>query len=296
MSVNSISTVIILCLFLSTAYANEYPRAPGVRYDVGGYKLHMLCKGHGQPVVIIDTGLGDDSTAWFDIQRDIAKHTRTCVYDRAGYGWSDAGPQPRTSVRIANELETLIHKAKLDGPFILVGHSFGGYNMRVFAASHPEEVTGIVLVDASHENQYEKLNIKLPQNYDRKRNIIILPKPSGAPLNAEQSMLKERAINAARTEISSLYQSALQVKHLRHLPNVPLVVISRGQSEWQGQKDAENREKIWVHLQQDLWKLTSHSQHLFAFHSGHDIHLHQPDIIVNAVLDMVSTHQGQVMH
>ncbi|SFK30558.1 alpha/beta fold hydrolase [Methylophaga sulfidovorans] len=296
MSINSISIAIILCVFFSSAFAEEYPKAPGVRYDVGGYKLHMLCKGQGQPTVIIDTGLGDDSTAWFDIQNKIAKNTHTCVYDRAGYGWSDAGPQPRTSVRIANELEALVHKAKLVGPFILVGHSFGGYNMRVFAANHPEEVMGIVLVDASHENQYEMLNIKLPQNYNRKRNIIIFPKPSGDPMTTEQSMLKERAINAARSEISSLYQSALQVKHLRHLPNVPLVVISRGQSEWQGQKDAENREKIWVHLQQDLWKLTPHSQHLFAFHSGHDIHLHQPDIIVSAVLDMVSSRRAQVMH
>lgn len=295
MPVKLITIVFVLSALLTNmATAGQYPKAPGVRYDVGGYKLHMLCKGKGVPTVLIDTGLGDDSTAWFDIQNDMAKTTQTCVYDRAGYGWSDTGPQPRTSVRIANELELLVNKANLQGPFILVGHSFGGYNMRVFAANNPDDVSGIVLVDASHENQYEQLNIKLPQNYDRKRNIIILPKPSSDLLTAEQSMLKERAINAARTEISSLYQSALQVKHLEHLPDVPLVVISRGQSEWQGQKDGESREKIWVHLQQELWKLTPHSQHLFAFQSGHDIHLHQPDIITSAIVDMVST--SQVMH
>ncbi len=273
-------------------HADDFPPMPGKRYDVGGYSIHMLCKGQGEPTVIIDAGLGDDSTDWFDIQNHTAVETRVCVFDRPGYGWSDAGPQPRNSLRISNEMEKLIQKAKIPGPYVLVGHSFGGYNIRVFAAHHPQQIAGMVLVDASHENQYEALNIKLPKHFDRKGNILVLPKADGT-VSDKHRALRERAIHAARAEISSLYQSASQVRHNADLPKIPLIVISRGQPESLG-RDAENRERIWLELQHDLWKLTPISQQIFANQSGHDIHQEQPELVISAINDVVN--MSRVMH
>lgn len=288
MFVKTFLAVSFLLPFLSfSAVAVEFPPAPGQRYDVGGYSIHMLCKGHGEPTVLIDAGLGDDSSDWFAIQNKSSLETRTCVFDRPGYGWSDTGPKPRNSLIISNEIFKLVQKAKIPGPFVLVGHSFGGYNVRVFAAQHPQHIAGMVLVDASHESQYEKLNIKLPKHFNRKDNILILPKPSGTISHKAQA-LRERSFHAARAEISSLYQSTLQVKRYHDLPQVPLIVISRGLSEWKDRDDAEVREQIWSKLQQDLWKLSPLSQHIFANHSGHDIHLEQPDLIVGAIKDVVS--------
>lgn len=278
---------VLLLMLTSWAHAAKFPPVPGKRYDVGGYSIHMLCKGQGQPTVIIDAGLGDDSTDWFSIQNHTAVETQVCVFDRPGYGWSDAGPQPRNSLRISNEIEKLVQKANIPGPFVLVGHSFGGYNIRVFAATHPQKVAGMVLVDASHENQYELLDIKLPRHYERKRNILVLPIASSS-VSSKDSLLRERAFNAARAEISSLYQSAMQVRHYNDLPKVPLIVISRGQPEWQGTTDGESREQIWRELQQDLWKLSPISQQIFAHHSGHDIHLQQPELVVSAINDVVA--------
>jgi pimeloyl-ACP methyl ester carboxylesterase len=283
----------LLMLSLASAHAGQFPPVPGKRYDVGGYSIHMLCKGQGKPTVIIDAGLGDDSSDWFNVQNRSSAQTQVCVFDRPGYGWSDAGPQPRNSLRISNEIEKLVQKAGIDGPYVLVGHSFGGYNIRVFASQHPQKIAGMVLVDASHEDQYERFNIKLPRHYERQRNILVLPKATGSVSN-KNSLLRERAINAARAEISSLHQSAMQVQHYNNLPKVPLIVISRGMAEWQGNEESESREQIWHQLQQDLWRLSPISQQIFAKRSGHDIHLHQPDLVVSAINDMVSL--SRVMH
>lgn len=285
--------LLFLILIPGFTQARDFPPMPGQRYDVGGYSIHMLCRGQGTPTVIIDAGLGDDSTDWFNIQNRAAAETRVCVFDRPGYGWSDIGPQPRNSLHIAKELDKLIQKANLPGPYVLVGHSFGGYNVRVFASTHPHVIAGMVLVDASHENQYEQLGIKLPRHYDRKSNILILPKASGSISN-KAGILRERAYNAARAEISSLYQSAQQVRHYKDLPSVPLIVISRGIPEWKNGDDGIAREKIWLKLQHDLWKLSPISQQLFAKHSGHDIQLEQPDLVVHAINDVVS--MSRVMH
>jgi pimeloyl-ACP methyl ester carboxylesterase len=289
----SIKINLIFLLFASVASAESFPPIPGQRYDIGGYSIHLNCLGEGQPTVIIDAGLGDDSSDWMNVQRDASKTTRVCVYDRAGYGWSDNGPKPRNSLRISHELKKLIQKANLNGPFVLVGHSFGGYNMRVFAATYPESIAGMVLVDASHENQYEKLGINLPEKDDRKGNILVLPK-SIDPHSEKASILRERAYRAASSEISSLYQSAHQVRTTNVLPVVPLIVISRGLPEWTQNREAQAREKIWSQLQFELWKLSPYSQQLFANHSGHDIHVHQPEIVTYAIKEVVT--EARVRH
>lgn len=285
------SVLIACCLLSSVPVANAMsayaPPMTGQRYNVGGYDLHISCMGHGQPTVVIDSGLGDDSYDWLPIQKKSSKYSQVCVYDRAGYGWSDAGPAPRTSDHIARELTKLLNKANIRPPYILVGHSFGGYNVRVFTADHPKEVEGMILVDASHERQYDLLHIRLPPSY-RRKNVVVQPKPTDAMANSTKPpYLQERAYRAATREIAFMRESAREVQQLPAMPRIPLIVISRGESEWKGSSGARNREKIWTKLQNDLTKLSPLSEHIFAFKSGHDVPREQPDIIVDAISDMV---------
>jgi len=284
----TISLSTLFMSFILPVFADSLPPMIGHRYDIGGYQLHMYCRGEGSPTVIIDTGLGDDSWDWQEIVKSSSSKSKTCVYDRPGYGWSDVGPRPRTSRRIAYELNLLLHQAKLSPPYILVGHSFGGYNMRLFAASHPNDVAGIVLVEASHEGQYDQLDIKLPPPYKGQRNIFItVPLDKMDASDSKNYTLRDRAFRSASYEIAALSQSSIQVKQSGAIPTVPLVVISRGKPEWYGSADATKREKIWIRLQQDLTNLSPISEQIFANHSGHDVPKQQPEIIVDAISDVI---------
>lgn len=125
---------------------------PGQRVNAGPTKLNFYCTGTGTPTVVFDAGWEDWSPAWVTIQPVIARHTRTCTFDRAGSGFSEAGPMPRTSVEIAKELHAALHNARIPGPYLLVGHSFGGYNIRAFADLYMPEVYGEVFVDIEDDD------------------------------------------------------------------------------------------------------------------------------------------------
>jgi pimeloyl-ACP methyl ester carboxylesterase len=121
---------------------------PGQLVAANETRLNFYCMGNGSPAVVFDSGWEDWAPAWAVVQPQVAKWTRACSYDRAGAGFSDAGPMPRTSVRIADELHSALHNAGIDGPYILVGHAFGGDNVRVFADRYMPEVAGLVLVES----------------------------------------------------------------------------------------------------------------------------------------------------
>src|SRR5436853_1389514 len=125
---------------------------PGQLVDAGGFRLNLYCMGSGSPTVVFDSGWGDWAPAWSKVQREIAKWTRACSYDRAGAGFSDPGPMPRTSVHIAEELRAALHHAGIAGPYVLVGSAFGGDNVRTFADLYMREVAGLVLVDADPDD------------------------------------------------------------------------------------------------------------------------------------------------
>jgi pimeloyl-ACP methyl ester carboxylesterase len=127
---------------------------PGALVDIGGHRLHLNCSGAGSPTVVLDSALGGSSMSWSLVQPALARITRVCSYDRAGFGWSDAGPFPRTAGRIADELRRLLARAAVEPPFVLVGHSFGGLVVRVFTARHPRDVAGLVLVDPAHPEDW----------------------------------------------------------------------------------------------------------------------------------------------
>src|SRR5215471_6101060 len=169
----------------STAPADIVYASHGQLVDAGGFRLNLYCMGSGSPTVVFDSGWGDWAPAWSRVQPEIAKWTRACSYDRAGTGFSDPGPMPRTSVRIAKELRTALHRAGIAGPYILVGSAFGGDNVRTFAYLYMSEVAGMVLDDAdpvdlepeamraeSHRGQ-----ARIPSDLRDCRNLIAEHKP-----------------------------------------------------------------------------------------------------------------------
>src|SRR5829696_30737 len=128
----------------------RYP-PPGQPVDVGGYRLHLHCIGQGSPTVVLDAGLGGFSLDWGAVQPQIAMSTRVCAYDRAGLGWSEPRPTPRSPQQFAAVLRALLANGGVEGPYVLVAHSLSGKTARLFASQHPDDVAGMVLVDTSHE-------------------------------------------------------------------------------------------------------------------------------------------------
>ena len=135
----------------SSAPGDEIYTRPGMLARTDGTRLNIYCMGSGSPAVVFDSGWEDWAPVWTIVQPEVAKWTRACSYDRAGAGFSDPGRMPRTSVRIADELHSALHNAGIKGPYILVGHAFGGDNVRTFAQRYTADVAGLVLVEADVE-------------------------------------------------------------------------------------------------------------------------------------------------
>jgi pimeloyl-ACP methyl ester carboxylesterase len=125
--------------------------APGALVDVGGHRLHIMCLGHGKPTVLLESGIAASSLSWARVQPEVAKFTQVCAYDRAGLAWSDPATHPRTLRRIVGELHTVLTRAAAHGPHVMVGHSFGCFIVRAYAAWNPGEVGGMVLLDPPSE-------------------------------------------------------------------------------------------------------------------------------------------------
>ena len=273
--------------------------APGKMIPVGGHRLHLLCAGDGEPTVVLESGLGGNSLDWVRVQPKIAESNRVCTYDRAGYGWSELGPLPRTSERIADELYTLLNHAQIPGPYILVGHSFGGYSVRLFATQYPDETAGLILVDAAHEDQFSFFQqIGIARHTAGTNFMMSGPKiPENLPTETRaiaQSLVKTTdAFLALRGEMISFQRSAQQVRDSGPLPDVPMMVITRGKRVWPENEQGDQLETIWRNLQEDLATRTSYNRssvgisHLFANNSGHYVHLDEPELIVNVVQDVV---------
>jgi pimeloyl-ACP methyl ester carboxylesterase len=270
--------------------------APGLMVLVGKHRLHLYCSGQGEPAVVMDAGLGGTSLDWVRVQPELARHTRVCTYDRAGYGWSEPGPRPRSSGRIAKELHTLLRTAAVPGPYVLVGHSFGGFNVRLFASNYPEETAGLVLVDAAHEDQIRRFREEGGINTAPRGDFVVLSSPA-IPDNMpyEVRPLARSLINSAkanqtmRDEVISFKRSAAQVRNAEPLPHVPLVILTRGQRVWPNTRKGDLLERLWVRLQDDLAESQPHVPHLFAQNSGHYIQLDEPDLVVAAVRSIIAS-------
>jgi pimeloyl-ACP methyl ester carboxylesterase len=163
---------------LATANDQRTYSPPGQLIDVGGYRLHMHCSGTaqpGSPTVILEAGGGMASPNWAWVQSTVAATTRVCAYDRAGYGWSDPGPTPRDARQVGQELHTLLERAAIAGPYVLVGHSIGGLYVHTYTAQYPDEVAGLVLVDSSHPDQLARAPANRAEQEGFERMLKFLP-------------------------------------------------------------------------------------------------------------------------
>lgn len=297
-------------------------RAPGQLVDVGGHRLHIHCSGQGSPTVVLDTGLGMPSTSWVLVQPVVAQWTRVCAYDRAGYGFSDPGPTPRTSQRIVEELHTLLDRAGERAPYVLAGHSFGGFTIRLFARRFPDQVAGLVLIDASHEDLMTRIHEAgglTPQQRRRQMQreidlgliglrfglLRLVPALAGwdttditlrrLPPQAVQELLAlfltPKAIRSAGDEMDAFAESADQLRASGKLGALPVVVLTAGgrTGEQAGQtaEQAEHR-RIWrQELQPELVRLSSRGKQILVANTDHMIPLEQPEAVIAALRDLI---------
>ena len=281
--------------------ASSYP-APGRLIDVGGYRLHLYCTGTarlGSPTVILEAGYGNTSLVWSKVQPGIASFTRVCSYDRAGYGWSDNGPLPRTAGHMVTELHTLLARAGVAGPSVLVGHSYGGLIMQLYASTYPQQVAGLVLVESVHEDQfrYPELHFgPIPPICQALAPFGIMRlfgfaapgyvaeyAPRAQPA-AKAQFYQTRFCQTASDEYAAWDESSAQVRAARHpLGHLPLVVLTHGLPNLgpQGERD-------WQALQRNLAGLSSNSLYIIATHSGHFIQLEQPDLVIAAIKQVLT--------
>ncbi len=271
---------------------------PGQLVDVGGYKMHIDCSGQGSPAVILDSGLGDSYITWEKVQPKIAEFTRVCSYDRAGLGYSDSSPRPRTSQDMAEELRTLLHNADIAPPYLLVGHSMAGYNVRLYQSLYPNEVIGMVLVDASHPEQQKRfppaLN-DLDKSWVREEEFLEFTMPLGVPrlLGFCGDRAAVRAVDctfhSAREGVSELKEfpvSAAQAAKTGSLGDLPLAVLSHDPAMPQPDLPEDLVQAVndaWQKMQEELAHLSTRGTHEIAKNSGHYIQLDRPELVLEAV-------------
>lgn len=292
------------------------PEPVGQLVDLGGYRLHLACQGEASPTVVMEAAIGETGLLWSLVQPGVAQTTRTCVYDRAGLGWSDPSPRPRTAAVMVEELHTLLATAEVPGPYVLVGHSFGGLLVRRYAARHPQEVAGLVLVDSAHEDQYRRAPTEirelLPQFEEQARQQFeglkaliesgsldpgVLPVPPGLPAAAAETFRALVAASPKHVETFIAEQQAVQAIHaelraarITSLGDLPLVVLSHGEPmAMPGLGDEVNQtyEQLWQDLQAELAALSSQGKLMVAEGSGHYLLLERPQLVIDAIAEVV---------
>jgi pimeloyl-ACP methyl ester carboxylesterase len=272
---------------------------PGILIDIGGHKIHLYCKGSKGPLVVIDSGAGGFSLEWRYIQQVLSKEGRVCTYDRAGYGWSDLGPMPRTTKLIAAELHQLLTKAEILPPYIFIGHSFGGYTAQYYARNYKDEVAGMLLIDSSHPEQYKRLVVVSDDKSSTSDSTVdsykiiqpIIPEnyPQEFIETAHYFMSSWKSVITLREEVASLPTSGQQITASDPMLNIPLIILTRGQRIWPLGEQGDASEKIWRQLQIELSEMSQNAIYLVVENSGHHIHLDQPDIVIRATRDLIES-------
>jgi pimeloyl-ACP methyl ester carboxylesterase len=291
----------------------QYP-APGQMVDVGGYRLHINCQGNGSPTVVMEAGLTEPSLMWALVQPQVSATTRVCVYDRAGLGWSDTSPKPRTAEVMVEELHTLLQNANIARPYVMVGHSTGGMLVRLYAHSYPAEVVGMVQVDAQHEDQFARLSTNIQQELKAMfaqsgqslplywavvttgigalvpavgalADTPELPSPAREAVSA-LALTDPKFVEARTAEQDAIFESLEQVRtaQITSLENIPLIVLYRGiaDSPMPGMTPEENQQ-WWLELQTELAALSPQGKLVLADRSGHHVQLDQPDLVIDAI-------------
>jgi pimeloyl-ACP methyl ester carboxylesterase len=218
----------------------------GRMIDVGGRRLYIECTGTGNPAVVLQSGLGESSSYWGRIAPAVAASTTVCAYDRAGHGRSDPAAAPQDGTALATDLHTLLERAGVPGPYVLVGHSSGGPYVRVFAARYPDQVAGMVLLDAQPADAFAALP-DYPTTYPILRTVYSLSQTLarmgllGPILGLPADQSTPKAARAARDEIVALPAALEQARAVTSLGDRPLIVVTAGSGQQTGWLDAQDR-------------------------------------------------------
>jgi pimeloyl-ACP methyl ester carboxylesterase len=248
---------------------------PGSYVEAAGHSLYFDCEGKGRPAVVLVSGLGVDSSSWWTVQRAVARVTRVCLYDRAGLGFSASRPggalgsgrrDARDELR---ELEALLRNARIDRPVVLVGHSWGGPLVRLYAGTHRHDVAAVVLVDSSSPDQSRAFEAAIP------------PKRPGELPGLDQFRHAD-ALASENEEHLDWGKSMREVATVATLHDLPLVVVTAGLDHFPLPAD-RYLEPVWRRLQRGLARLSSRSVHVIALQSNHFVQQGQPDVVAAAV-------------
>lgn len=258
------------------------PTLPGDKIDVGGYNLYLDCKGTGSPTVILESGLEGDVVTWKSVHPELAKFTRVCRYDRAGLAHSDYGPMPRDAEMTARDLHTLLAKANIAPPYILVGHSFGGLLIRRFAFDYPDDVAGMIFVDSLNENWWDEA-------------LTLLPSPAStdsARLNSFRLYLtdgwRDPSSNFEAMDIPAVVD---QVRETGDFGDMPITVLAAGTFDVLNPGLPPELEIALANLfkeeQARLAALSTIGTQVVITDSGHNMPRENPQAIINVIQEMV---------
>jgi pimeloyl-ACP methyl ester carboxylesterase len=275
---------------------------PGKLVDAGGFKMHINCTGQGTPTVILESGLGDTYLSWQKVQPQIAHFARVCSYDRAGLGYSYYSRNPSTSKYFAEELHTLLHNAGVSPPYILVGHSMGGFDVRLYASSYRSEVAGMVLVDSSHPEQQKRFPPALNDmdaTWLREQEFMEFTMPFGIPRllgfcgndgEARAAECNFHTVRESVAELKAVSESAAQAAKAGKLGDMPLAVLSEDPDKPQPDLPEDlikPASDAWQQMQDELARLSTRSTHVIAKNSGHFIQFDRPGVVIEAVRKIV---------
>ena len=251
------------------------------RINVGSHQLFLQTLGNGEPTVVFESGGGCGANSLMNLAQQVQSFARALIYDRAGLGQSDPAPRPRTVHDAVCDLHTLLHTARIPGPYLLVGHSFGGLIVRLYAAQYPLEVGGLVLLDVPHPEQSLRDLQLLPDSS---------PGESPALTALREALTAEWTDPFSNEEGFDRAASAAQVLAGGQLGDLPLVVITAGIDEWEPGFPTEIAQALsrnWMQKQQELVRLSNHGKHIIATESTHVIQDCQPDLVIDVIARLV---------
>ena len=230
---------------------------------VNGHRLFGLLSGAGESTVILDAGLGGTSEDWAKVQPEVANFSKVFSYSRAGLGKSEKASIPRTCKDIIEDLRSFLSSVNLNPPYILVAQSWSGINARWFASQYPEEIAGMVLIDAVHENKYEQFE-KILSEEKANRMWAFVKDPSKNDENIDR------------------IASIAQVRDKQILFGFPLIILTRA-------ADSDELSKIETDLQAEFLKLSTNSRQYFSKHNNHFIQNLEPELVIDSIRQVIKS-------